>query len=130
MKNIIETYNNIIEELKSYQYGSIWDNGVKAYAIDILQNVRDAIKYHGEEPESIEELEEVMLDGASSWREYSYAGNALVYNGEIKSRLFNGHDELNPYPDDSLLDVQTYALEEASNMVKDICQEALNLSDY
>ena len=130
MKNIIETYNNIIEELKSYQYGSIWDNGVKAYAIDILQNVRDAIKYHGEEPESIEELEEVMLDGASSWREYSYAGNALVYNGEIKSRLFNGRDELNPYPDDSLLDVQTYALEEASNMVKDICQEALNLSDY
>ena len=34
-----------------------------------------------------DEIETIFLNGAISWKEYSYSGNALIYDGDIAKRL-------------------------------------------
>ncbi len=58
---------------------SAWNHGVTAHALDLLDAFIDA---------SATELERsALLNGASSWAEYSHGGSALIYDSDIAKRL-------------------------------------------
>ena len=74
-------------------------------------------------------LKETLLNGASSWEEYSLCGNALVYDGDIAERLCNPSElkrakvgELAPSKWHTWLDVQAIALMQAYWMIKRVCE--------
>ena len=57
---------------------SKWEDGVKIYE----QELRDFLEENNLEP-----TEENLLNGARHWKEYSYGGNALIYDLDIAERL-------------------------------------------
>lgn len=106
---------NRIAEIKTR---SAWSKGVKEYAYmivesaDYLEDVRSAAE---------------LLNGAESWKEYSYGGGALIYNGDIAETLCapwelkktdGGQKE--PNRNENWLDVQARALYQAARMVEQI----------
>lgn len=106
---------NKIAEIKTR---SAWGKGVKEYAqmitenADYLEDVRSAAE---------------LLNGAENWKEYSYGGCALIYNGDIAETVCaplelkktdGGRKE--PNKSETWLDVQTRALYQAARMVDQI----------
>lgn len=73
-----------IKALENVKVRSAWGKGVKEYAIEMLESIEnvDAIQ-------SKEELKKAILNGADSFRDYSYGGCALIYNADIAVRLCN-----------------------------------------
>ena len=91
---------------------SAWDKGVEAYMEMITQDV--------ERPYT----EKKLLNGASSWREYSYAGWALCYDTDIAALLCSPSELKarrnglwNPNKRETWLDVQARALWQAARRV-------------
>lgn len=104
----------IIEMLNSRKDRSAWDKGVTVYAHMILENV----------PEGTVPTKEMLLNGASSWEEYSYGGCALVYDCDIAETLCSPSElkkrrggEWNPNQYETWLDVQARALIQACNRI-------------
>lgn len=81
MKINVENIKNAIETRKTR---SAWSKGVNDFALDLLENIRDL---NGREVETRKELETALLNGARDWREYSWGGCSLIYNGDIAERL-------------------------------------------
>lgn len=77
----INAIKNAIEARKTR---SAWSKGVKDFAIDLLENIRDL---NGREVETRKELETALLNGARNWSEYSWGGCYLIYNGDIAAAL-------------------------------------------
>nr|DAN34665.1 MAG TPA: hypothetical protein [Caudoviricetes sp.] len=100
------------ELLTSRHDKSAWDRGVTAYALDLLDAFTD---------DAAAELDRsALLNGASSWTEYSYGGSALIYDGDIAERLCTPSElkrkrggELQPSSRELWLDVQARALNQA-----------------
>lgn len=72
--------SDVIAALGVRRDRSAWDRGVTAYAIDMLEGLE------------VEELfprtvEKTLLNGAPSWRDYSWGGCALIYDADIAERL-------------------------------------------
>lgn len=105
---------------------SAWERGVKAYAGELLTWLRDRITWdRGEgEPSTLESRETVraaLLNGAEDWKQYSWGGCSLIYNGDIAERLCSPSElkrkrggELKPNAAEDWLDVQARALYQAS----------------
>ena len=67
------------ELLNARKDRSAWNRGVTAYALNLQDAFIDA---------SAVDLEHsALLNGASSWAEYSYGGSALNYDSDIAGRL-------------------------------------------
>ena len=108
---------------------SAWDRGVKAYAEELIKWLRDRITWdRGEgEPSTLENRETVraaLLNGAEDWKQYSWGGCSLIYNGDIAERLCTPSElrrkrsgELPPNAAEDWLDVQARALYQASAKV-------------
>lgn len=122
MKN---TNNNIIERMKdiinSSKANSAWSKGVKTYALELLENLGE-YSANGDinEPITINNIKELLLNGASDWSQYSYGGCSLVYDGDICERLATPSEqkrtrngELNPNGQENWLDCQARALVQA-----------------
>lgn len=100
------------ELLTSRHDKSAWDRGVTAYALDLLDASADS---------SAAELDRSsLLNGASSWTEYSYSGSALIFDSDIAERLCTPSElkrkrggELAPNSRELWLDVQARALNQA-----------------
>lgn len=107
----------IYDRIESYRYRSAWGRGVCMYALDLTNEFDfDAI--------GSKSIYEIMLDGASNWREYSYDGKALIYDWEIAARLLTPsalkrkeYGRLPPNSKENWLDVQARALEQAGGLV-------------
>lgn len=116
-----------VEELKAAyeQYDkprSAFDKGVKLYALDILEDVQESVDYEGLPgvPKDVKQFKELALNGASDWKQYSWGGSSLVYDGDIAERLCspsalkrNKYGELPPNSKEEWLDVQGRALNRA-----------------
>lgn len=118
MKINVENIKNTIENSKTR---SAWSKGVTTYAIDLLDNIRDL---NGREVETRKELETALLNGARDWREYSWGGCSLIYNGDIAERLCSPSElkrcrggEWRPNRREEWLDVQARALYQAFRLI-------------
>lgn len=112
----LEAIKNAIEARKTR---SAWDKGVTLYALELLDNIRDL-----NEVETRKELETALLNGARDWREYSYGGCSLIYDGEIAARLCSPSEfrrtrggEWRPNRRESWLGVQARALFQACRLI-------------
>lgn len=98
---------------------SKWTQGVNEYADELREFLTD---------EKLDVTLENMLNGASDWKQYSYGGSSLIYDGDIADRLAtpseiasrtrkDGSFNQMANANESWLDVQARALYQASRKV-------------
>ena len=115
MTSIISIENAI----KARKPRSAWNRGVQTYALELLADLpRD------EEYSNAKLLVKALLNGASSWDQYSWGGCSLIYDGDIAERLCNASElkktrngERRPNSREEWLDVQARALYQAAMMI-------------
>lgn len=112
----LEAIKNAIEARKTR---SAWDKGVNLYALELLDNIRDLPA-----DDSRQEIQKALLNGARDWREYSWGGCSLIYNGDIAARLCSPSEfrrtrggEWRPNRREEWLDVQARALHQAFYLI-------------
>ena len=117
----MKSYSDILAALEARKDRSAWNKGVTAYAIDLRDQYQGRARYEGREAASRKELEDWVLNGASSWSEYSWGGSALIYDGDIAKRLCNPSElkrtrngERRPNNREEWLDTQARALAQAA----------------
>ena len=117
-------YDQITAELETRKDRSAWGKGVNAYALELVEALRERAEYEGRDPESAEECREWMLNGAQDWGQYSWGGSSLIYNGDIAERLCcpselkkTRNGERRPNSREEWLDTQARALYQACNRV-------------
>lgn len=116
------TYQKNREKVADYfatlvdQQKSAWKRGVFAYAHELAAEA--AGHTWVKTPKTIEEA---LLNGAASWREYSDGGCAFIYDADIAERLCSPSElkrsldgERNPNRRESWIDVQARALRQAA----------------
>lgn len=119
MKN--ETLKKLYNIIEGEKVRSKWSDGVKLYALDLLESL-----YYIEEGETItsDTIKSLLLNGASDWGQYSWGGCSLIYNGDICERLATPSEqkktrngERRPNAREEWLDTQARALYQASNLI-------------
>lgn len=126
----MKSYSDILAALEARKDRSAWDKGVTAYAIDLLDQYQERARFEGREAASRKELEEWLLNGASTLSKYSWGGSALIYNSDIAKRLCNPSElkrthngERRPNSREEWLDVQARALAQAAKrLINAACQ--------
>lgn len=107
---------NAIENMKAR---SAWDRGVKEYAYELVEGLEVE-----EIPEDSQELKSLLLNGADTWKQYSWGGSSLIYDFDIAERLCTQSElkrvkggERRPNSREEWLDVQARALLQAANRI-------------
>ena len=115
----IEDVKKFIDALK---FRGAWKNGVKNYAIELLQSNDD---FDGD-LSSVKNLQDLFLNGASDWEEYSWGGGSLIYGEDIAKRLCNNSElkktdngKKKPNSYEEWLDTQARALSQAYRLIRD-----------
>ena len=108
---------SVIESLPAER--SAWRRGVRQYAMDLIEDLPD---FQDLNPEN---CQEVLLNGAVSWKEWAYGGCGLVYDCAIAERLCTPSElrkkrggELEPSSHESWLDVEARAVSQAAAAIK------------
>jgi hypothetical protein len=115
--------SKIREAINQKKTRSAWDNGVREYALELLDQVEEnqGIDYelYGSPADKKE-----LLNGASNWTEYSWGGSSLIYNEDIAKRLSSPSElkktkngERRPNAREEWLDTQARALYQATMMI-------------
>ncbi len=115
LETALETMENRIDR-------SAWDRGVTVYACELLGDVvKNVERGYCAVPQTRGDFERAALNGAETWREYSYGACALFYDCDIAERLCTPSElkkkrggELNPNSRETWLDVQARALSRAA----------------
>ena len=119
MKTIANNSDNqtLLDALESRHDRSAWDKGVTIYAIELVESCEQII--------TRENCSAVLLNGASDWSQYSYAGCSLIYDADIAERLCNPSElkrcnggGRNPNGRETWLDCQARALFQACKRVR------------
>lgn len=128
-------FDKIEKEIKSRTGRSAWSKGVGAYAFDLLEELEEVIEdgyFNISDLASTKLLERAMLNGAHDWKQYSWGGCSLYYNGDIAARLSSPSElkktrngERRPNSQEEWLDVQARALYQACNLVTRAVRSAL-----
>lgn len=118
------TLDKVAAELEAHKDRSAWGRGVNAYALELVEELRERAAYEGRNPEPGKECQEWMLNGAQDWAQYSWGGSSLIYDGDIAERLCTPselkkthHGERRPNSREEWLDTQARALTQACNRV-------------
>ena len=118
------TLDKVAAELEARKDRSAWGRGVNAYALELVEELRERAAYEGRNPEPGKECREWMLNGAQDWAQYSWGGSSLIYDGDIAERLCTPselkktrHGERRPNSREEWLDTQARALHQACNRV-------------
>lgn len=116
--------DKVAAELEAKKDRSAWGRGVKAYAMELVEELRERAAYEGRNPEPGRECREWMLNGAKDWKQYSWGGASLIYDADIAERLCTPselkktrHGERRPNSREEWLDVQARALRQACDRV-------------
>ncbi|MBO7209705.1 MAG: hypothetical protein J6V44_01670 [Methanobrevibacter sp.] len=110
---------DLIKKIEAQKARSAWARGVKAYALELLEN------YEGEEVGGpLQSLENALLNGAENWKAYSWGGCSLIYDQDIAQRLctpselkITRNGERRPNAREEWLDCQARALYQAVRMI-------------
>lgn len=115
----MKTITEITAIIESTNPRSAWSRGVKAYALELLENA--PTEFIAESPMA---LADYMLDGACNWSQYSWGGCSLIYDEDIAKRLCTPSElrktkngELQPNKEEQWLDCQARALNQAANNI-------------
>lgn len=115
----IDNMHQIISTRKTY---SACDRGITAYALDLLDNLRDNI---GDSVDTLADLNALLLNGANDWLQYSYGGFSMICNCDIAQRLCTPSElrktrggVLTLNSSELWLDVQARALRQAAVVVR------------
>lgn len=118
------TLDKVAAELEAHKDRSAWGKGVNAYALELVEELRERAAYEGRNPEPGKECREWMLNGAQDWSQYSWGGSSLIYDSDIAERLCTPfelkktrHGERRPNSREEWLDTQARALTQACNRV-------------
>lgn len=118
------TLDKVAAELEAHKDRSAWGRGVNAYALELVEELRERAAYEGRNPEPGKECREWMLNGAQDWAQYSWGGSSLIYDGDIAERLCTPSElkktrngERRPNSREEWLDTQARALNQACNRV-------------
>lgn len=111
----MKTITEITAIIEATNPRSAWNKGVKAYALELLENIPQNVEYG-----SIEALKADLLNGARDWKQYSYGGCALIYDYQIAERLctpselkVTNYGQRRPNAREDWIDCQTRALLQA-----------------
>lgn len=118
------TFDKVAAELEARKDRSAWDKGVTAYAMELVEELRERAAYEGRNPEPGKECREWMLNGARDWNQYSWGGSSLIYDADIAERLCTPSElkktrngERRPNSREEWLDTQARALYQACDRV-------------
>ena len=91
LKNTLDRVSPALEAQKDR---SAWDKGVTAYALELVEELKERAADEGRTPEPGAECREWMLNGAQDWNQYFWGGSSLIYNDDIAERdaPSRGHD--------------------------------------
>ena len=122
----MKTITEITAIIEATNPRSAWNKGVKAYALEILEDMPRNVEYG-----TMVAMQRDALNGARDWRQYSEGGCSLVYNEDIAIRLCTpselkktNNGMRNPNTRETWIDVQTRALYQAFLL---ICNAALDV---
>lgn len=112
------------ERMRLAKMRSAWEKGVKAYALQMANEMERICDERGDLYRSLAEAKETVLGGARNWREASYGGMWFVRDGDIAGRLCAVTElkrckggEKAPNKEETWLDVQARALAQAWDML-------------
>ena len=121
------TIRNLRESIENKPARSAWDNGVKVYALELLESLEEGINGGYIDPADLGSpalLKKALLNGAADWSQYSAGGCSLIYDGDIAERLCTPSElkrkrggELQPNGQETWLDVQARALYRAARWI-------------
>jgi len=119
--------NDLRKAVNAENARSAWSRGVKAYALELVDELEEAIEngyFEAEDLEAPKLLRKQLLNGASDWDQYSWSGCSLIYDSDIAERLCSPSElkktrngERRPNSREEWLDTQARALYQASNMI-------------
>lgn len=119
----------IKQEIENTKVRSAWSKGVKTYAYELAEQLEEGIHggwYYEDDLDAPKVLEKMLLNGAQDWKQYSWGGSALIYDGDIAERLCNPseltktrHGQRRPNKSEEWLDIQARALYQASRLVRE-----------
>ena len=115
------TKKELIAAISASKARSAWAKGVKWYALNLVE------KSYKQDTDNVKVKLYVYLNGAETWKEYSYGGCALVYDYDIAERLctpseLRKTDFGRKQPNGSVtwLDVQARALRQAHSLIAEL----------
>jgi hypothetical protein len=124
------TINELITTVENTKARSAWSKGIKAYALDLLEELNFNINHGYTDPDVLESarlLKKAILNGASDWSQYSWGGCSLIYDADIAKQLCTPSElkktdngRRNPNRSEQWLDVQARALFQAAHLIKGI----------
>lgn len=123
----IKELKNELEQQQKHARGT-YQKAIYQYAFELIDNIADDYTTTADELahlESITNLKERALNGASDWNQYSWGGCSLCYNYDILSRLFcpsiaKKYENADSVGGRHLLDYQANALAKAFAKIKSI----------
>ena len=108
---------------------SAWTRGVKAYALELLDNLAELTADQLADPAAVRAA---LLNGAENWQEYSDGGCSLIYDGDIAARVCTPSElkrthngDRYPNSREIWLDVQARALSQAARLVCEAVGEVI-----
>lgn len=130
MKTTIEYLREAVEAEK---VRSAWGRGVKAYALELVDELDEAIRggcFHEDDLGAPKILARQLLNGAADWSQYSWGGCSLIYDEDIAERLCSPSElkkcrngERRPNASEEWLDTQARALYQAARKVQRLARE-------
>ena len=104
---------------------SAWDKGVRLYALELIDGLEERAAWENDLPVNVRDLNRWMLNGASSWQQYSEGGCSLIYNRQIAERLCTASElkktdngRKDPNARETWIDCQARALYQAAARVE------------
>ena len=108
----MKTKNEIKNAIEATTPRSAWSKAVKSYALELLDGLDGEYRAVA------------LLNGAESWRAYSFGGCSLIYDAEIAERVCSPSElkrkrggELAPNARESWLDCQARCLSQAARLI-------------
>lgn len=112
----------LVEKAPQRKNISAWNRGVKKYAEFLIDELPDDYCFYFD---SCTDLKKLLLNGADNWHQYSYYGNAYIYDDDIAATLCSPSEyrktkggEKEPNNRETWLDVQGRALFHAEILIK------------
>lgn len=108
----------LLEKINAFPARSAWDKAVKTYAYEVVEDLDvEEISYNPG-------LSTTLLNGASSWPQYSFSGCSLCYDVQIAERIMSPSEfkrwarAKNPLYKIDLLATQATALFQAEKLIR------------